>query len=166
MFTRVLSRATLDHKMTRLLVNRLRFQFDNVVKVFKEHRPMYKLGYRLLKTFNNSKHHALNIRCCNRNSQNLWQICLSQDFNNLFLFSLLFSLSTLFLCIFSAIFSYRSLSSLAALLSLIACIRRCKLCVSGTRPRNKFQPLPVSHLLFLLSSPSPWPSLPPLLFAR
>lgn len=46
------------------------------------------------------------------------------DFNSLFLFSLRFSLSTRFRCIFSAIFSYRSLSSFAALLSLIACIRR------------------------------------------
>ena len=46
----------------------------------------------------------------------------NQDFNTLFLFSLLFSLSTLFLCIFSAIFSYRSFSSFAARLSLIAWI--------------------------------------------
>lgn len=46
------------------------------------------------------------------------------DFNSLFLFSLLFSLSTRFLCIVSAIFSYRAFSSLAALLSLIVCMRR------------------------------------------
>jgi hypothetical protein len=47
-----------------------------------------------------------------------------QLFNNLFLFSLRFLRSTNFLCIFSAIFSYRSFSSLAFLLSLMACIFR------------------------------------------
>ena len=46
------------------------------------------------------------------------------DFNSLFLFSLLFTRSTLFRCIRSAIFSYRSLSSFAARFSRMACIRR------------------------------------------
>lgn len=46
--------------------------------------------------------------------------CVSHEFSTLLRFSLLFSLSTLFLCIFSAIFSYLSFSSFAALLSLIA----------------------------------------------
>lgn len=45
-------------------------------------------------------------------------------FSNLFRFSFLLSLSILLRCIFSAIFSYRSFSSLATLLSLMACIRR------------------------------------------
>ena len=55
---------------------------------------------------------------------------MDYDFNNLFLFSLLFKRSSRFLCIFSAIFSYRSFSSFAARLSLIACIR---LYISQTR---------------------------------
>lgn len=46
-----------------------------------------------------------------------------QEFRSLFRFSFLFSLSTRFLCIFSASFSYLSRSSLAALLSLMACTR-------------------------------------------
>lgn len=45
------------------------------------------------------------------------------ELSTLLRFSLLFNLSTLFLCIFSAIFSYLSFSSLAALLSLMAWIR-------------------------------------------
>ena len=48
------------------------------------------------------------------------------EFRSLFLFSFLFRRSTLFLCIFSAIFSYRSFSSLAARLSLILCTRCCE----------------------------------------
>jgi hypothetical protein len=45
----------------------------------------------------------------------------NHDFNILFLFSFLFSLSTLFLCIVSANFSYLAFSSFAARLSLMAC---------------------------------------------
>ena len=41
------------------------------------------------------------------------------DFNILFLFSFLFNRSTRFLCIFSAILSYRSFSAFAVRLSLM-----------------------------------------------
>jgi hypothetical protein len=47
---------------------------------------------------------------------------VNHDFSSLFLFSFLFSRSTLFLCIVSASRSYRAFSSFAARLSLIACI--------------------------------------------
>lgn len=48
-----------------------------------------------------------------------------QELISLFRFSLRFNLSTLFLCIFSAIFSYRSFSSLAARFSFSAVTRLC-----------------------------------------
>jgi hypothetical protein len=51
---------------------------------------------------------------------------LHHDLIILFLFSFLFSLSTLFLCIVSASFSYRAFSSFAARLSLSAVILLCK----------------------------------------
>lgn len=50
---------------------------------------------------------------------------LPHELSSLFLFSFLLSLSTLFLCIFSANFAYRSFSSLAARFSLINVIRLC-----------------------------------------
>lgn len=52
-------------------------------------------------------------------------IVTSYDFNILFLFSLLRTLSTLFACIFSAIFSYRSFSAFFSLRSLMICILLC-----------------------------------------
>jgi hypothetical protein len=54
------------------------------------------------------------------------KLTLSHELSNLFLFSRLFNLSTRFRCIFSAIFSYRSFSSLATRLSRMAWIRRCR----------------------------------------
>lgn len=51
---------------------------------------------------------------------------IDHDFNNLFLFSFLFNLSTLFLCIVSANFSYLAFSSFAALFSFSAWILLCK----------------------------------------
>jgi hypothetical protein len=50
----------------------------------------------------------------------------SHDFNILFRFSLLLNLSTLFLCIVSANFSYLAFSSFAARLSLMACTLLCQ----------------------------------------
>lgn len=50
-----------------------------------------------------------------------------QELMSLLRFSFRFSLSTRFLCIFSAIFSYRSRSSFAARLSLMACTRLCSI---------------------------------------
>jgi hypothetical protein len=50
------------------------------------------------------------------------KIPVDQDFSILFLFSFLFNLSTRFLCIVSANFSYRAFSSFLTLFSLIACI--------------------------------------------
>ena len=47
------------------------------------------------------------------------------DFNNLFLFSLLFLRSTLFACIFSSSFCHLSCSSFLSLFALIPSIRRC-----------------------------------------
>lgn len=47
-------------------------------------------------------------------------------FSSLLRFSLRFRRSTRFLCIFSAIFSYRSFSSLAAFLSRMAFMRACQ----------------------------------------
>lgn len=58
------------------------------------------------------------------------------DFSSLFLFSLLFSLSTRFTCIFSAIFSYRAFSSLAALRSLIVLMRRYQPAKKATNRQN------------------------------
>lgn len=49
----------------------------------------------------------------------------AQELSSLFLFSFLLSLSTRFLCIFSASFSYLSFSSLAARFSLIWVARLC-----------------------------------------
>src|SRR5690606_29594336 len=51
------------------------------------------------------------------------QARIYRSLSALFLFSFLFSLSTLFLCIFSANFSYLAFSSFAARLDLIASIR-------------------------------------------
>lgn len=53
------------------------------------------------------------------------ELFLTQELISLLRFSLRFNLSTLFLCIFSAIFSYRSFSSLAARFSLSAVILLC-----------------------------------------
>jgi hypothetical protein len=50
------------------------------------------------------------------------KIPVDQDFSILFLFSFLFNLSTRFLCIVSANFSYRAFSSFLTLFSLIACV--------------------------------------------
>lgn len=52
-------------------------------------------------------------------------LCSNQDFNILFLFSFLLSLSTRFLCIVSANFSYRAFSSFLSRFSLIAAILFC-----------------------------------------
>jgi hypothetical protein len=54
-------------------------------------------------------------------------------------FSLRFNLSTLFLCIFSAIFSYRSFSSLATRFSFSAVMR---LCIRKTDQPTALMPTP------------------------
>lgn len=88
--------------------------------------------------------------------------CISHDLSILFFFSLRFSRSTLFLCIFSAIFSYRSFSSLAARRSLMPCTLRYSLVspIQIMHPASVY--IPVVLLLFQLSSPSPasWSLLP------
>jgi hypothetical protein len=68
------------------------------------------------------------------------------DFSSLFLFSFLFSRSTLFLCIVSASFSYRAFSSFAARLSLIACILLCKVNVSVFSCHRHYQVVLVEWL--------------------
>lgn len=92
---------------------------------------------------------------------------LHHDLIILFLFSFLFSLSTLFLCIVSASFSYRAFSSFAARLSLSAVILLCKYISNSPLILGSERKLcaleSVCHLLdarlpSLPSSPSPLPS--------
>jgi hypothetical protein len=87
------------------------------------------------------------------------------EFKSLFRFSLRFNLSTRLWCIFSANFSYLSLSSFLARLSLIALIRCCEYCEQGKRREERIvskeghipDVFPLSHP----SSPFPWPSSAP-----
>lgn len=88
----------------------------------------------------------------------------AHEFKSLFRFSLRFNLSTRLRCIFSAIFSYLSLSSFFARLSLIAWIRRCaypsarwlqkRIALPSAQSTN----VPDALLPSPASSPFPWPS--------
>lgn len=74
----------------------------------------------------------------------------THDLSSLFRFSLLFNLSTRFLCIFSAIFSYLSFSSLAARLSLIRCMLLYQFHISAKPKILRFLVATYLSLIFLL----------------